>query len=145
MSLSLRLYACARTHNLTWSQKKTLTSWNRLIKHLEVESFILPLFFSIHGGTLEKLVIKPTGWIQGVTSQFFHLTSCVCLIMDQWGLSVTKSESVLSFVQPALWQCYRNTYWCFGIAGRSSFSFLLCYPSNTGLSQRGIILSPIFV
>lgn len=159
----MSLGACTRarvcTHNLTWSQKTTLTSWKRLIEHLEKESFILPLLFSVHGRTLEKLVTELTEWIQGITSQFLHLTSSVCLITDQWGLSVTRSESVLSLVQPVLWQCYRSAYWCFGIAvGVVKASILrtsrhvslggffsLCYPSNAGLSQRWIIPSPTFV
>lgn len=161
--MSMSLGACTRarvcTHNLTWSRKTTLTSWKRLIKHLEKESFILPLLFSVHGRTLEKLVTELTGWIQGITSQFFHLTSCVCLIMDQWGPSVTRSESVLSLVQPVLWQCYKSAYWCFGIAvGVLKASILhtswhaslggffsLCYPSNAVLLQGWVIPSPTFV
>lgn len=54
-------------------------------------------------------MIEPTGWIQGITSQFFYFVCYVCLITNHWD----KKWSDTSFCAACfgcLWQCYRNTY-----------------------------------
>lgn len=61
-------------------------------KCLKMESLIL---FPINGRTLEKWVTELTGWIQDITSQFFHLVCCVCLIRNQWDLQLQEVNPCL--------------------------------------------------
>lgn len=54
-------------------------------------------------------MIEPTGWIQGITSQFFYFVCYVCLITNHWDKKWSDTSFCVTCLG-CLWQCYRNTY-----------------------------------